>query len=124
MILELGECTGRLRLHGNPLDIPSGWEVDSRRDGGKIRLQMRGKRQALKEQLRRSGFPPWMRPSIPVLYWDEEAVAIGDWIIAERMKSWLEMNRLEYRWQPSDSLLVELRSACHAFAVDPSQPLG
>ena len=124
MNLELGECTGRLLLHGDPLDIPAAWEVDSRRDGGKIRLQMRGKRQALKELLRRSGFPPWMRPSIPVLYWDGEAVAIGDWIIAERMKSWLEINRLEYRWQPSDSLLVELRSACHAFAVDPSQPLG
>jgi tRNA(Ile)-lysidine synthase len=124
MNLELGECAGNLQLHGNPLNLPSGWEVDSRRDGGKIRLRTQGKRQTLKELFRLSGIPPWMRASIPVLYWDGEAVAIGDWVLAGRMKSWLELNRLEYRWQPSDSLLVELRSACHDFAVDPSQPLG
>jgi len=121
---ELGEYPGRLQLLGTPVEIPSGWEVDSRRDGEKIQWRAQGKRQALKELLRQSGFPPWMRASIPVLYWDGEAVAIGDWVIADRMKSWLELNCLEYRWQPCDSLLLELRSACHDFAVDPSQPLG
>ena len=124
MNLALGDFTGCLRLLGEPLKVPSGWEVDARRDGEKIRLRAGGKRRTLKELLRLSGFPPWMRSSIPVLYWDGEAVAIGDWIMAERMKSWLDLNHLEYRWQPSDPLLVELRSACHAIAVDPSQPLG
>jgi tRNA(Ile)-lysidine synthase len=124
MDLELGDFPGRLQLQGPPVEIPAGWEVDSRREGGKIRWRAQGKRQAMKELLRRSGFPPWMRASIPVLYWDGEAVAIGDWVIADRMKSWLELNHLEYRWRPYDSLLAELRSACHDLTVDPSQPLG
>jgi len=119
MELALGDHLGHLQLHGGPLGIPSGWEVDSRRDGDKIRLKEPGIRQTLKELIRLSGIPPWMRASIPVLYWDEEAVAIGDWIIADRMKSWLEQNSLEYRWHPGDSLLIELQSACHDFPVDP-----
>jgi tRNA(Ile)-lysidine synthase len=124
MNLDLGECAGNLQLLGNPLNLPSGWEVDSRRNGEKIRWRAQGKRQTLKELLRLSGFPPWLRASIPVLYWDGEAVAIGDWVIADRLKSWLELNRLQYSWQPSDSLLMELRSACHDFAVDPPKSLG
>lgn len=124
MSLELGGYTGRLKLHGRPENLPSGWEVDARRPAAKIRLQAGSPRQTLKEQLRLSGFPPWMRNCIPVLYWDGEAVAIGDWVITERMKSWLEMNKLTYRWHPGDSLLEELRSRCHELAVDPPKPLG
>jgi len=124
MKLELGASLGYLQLHGSPLCIPQGWQVDSRRSGGKIRLRAGGSRQTLKELFRQSGIPPWMRLSIPVLYWGEEAVAIGDWIIADRLKSWLDSNGLEYRWCPEDSLLGELRSACHTSTVDPPKLLG
>ena len=124
MKLELEGCPGKLQLHGDPVDIPPGWQVDSRRSGGKIRLRESASRQTLKELFRQSGIPPWMRLSIPVLYWGDEAVAIGDWIIADRLKSWLDSNGLEYRWHPEDSLLCELQSACHGLTVDPSKLLG
>ena len=124
MKLELGAGLGHLQLHGDAVSIPPAWKVDSRHEGGKIRMWEKGNRQTLKEMFRLSGIPPWMRAAIPVLYWDGEPVAIGDWIITQKMKSWLDSEHLEYRWHPADSVLLELQSSCHESTVDPSQPLG
>jgi tRNA(Ile)-lysidine synthase len=124
MELMLPGGLGQLRLLGKPRSIPSGWRVDSRREGAKIRLRARSSRQTLKELFRVSPVPPWMRAAIPVLYWDEEPVAVGDWVIAQSLKSWLDSNDLEYRWYPADLVLLELQSSCHDSTVDPSQPLG
>jgi tRNA(Ile)-lysidine synthase len=119
MKLKLGAGLGYLQLHGEPISIPQGWQVDSRREAARIRLRADGRRQALKELLRLSGFPPWMRSGIPVLYWNGEAVAIGDWILGDKMKTWLKSNKLEYCWHPADPMLFELRSACHESTIDP-----
>lgn len=117
--LELNTGLGHLQLHGTPVELPPGWKVGARTEGSKIRLRQNGGRTTLKELYRQSGTPPWLRPAIPVLYWDDEAVAIGDWMIAEKMKNWLNSNSLDYRWHPADPLLIELRSVSSHPTVDP-----
>ncbi len=119
MKLELGAWHGHLQLHGERIDIPPGWRIGSRKAGARIRLRAKGPRHKLKELYRQSGMPPWMRAAIPVLYWDDEAVAVGDWFIAGKLKNWLRAHHLNYRWHPTDPLLSKLRSACHDFTVDP-----
>lgn len=122
--MELDESLGCLQLVGPKITIPGGWQVASRRKGERIRLHDQGVRRKLKDLLRESAIPPWLRSSIPVLYWDEEAVAIGDWIIAHRLQHWLDTHNVEYHWEPGSPLLSELRSACHNLTVDHCQSLG
>jgi len=124
MTLELGNSVGCLLLRGNEVNIPAGWQVGPRQPGGRIALHEQGARRKLKDLFRESAIPPWMRASIPVLYWDGEAVAAGDWLIAYRLKNWLETNELDYVWKAGTPLLAELQSSCHGLAVDRSQPLG
>ena len=122
--MELDESLGFLQLVGPKITIPGGWQVASRRKGERIRLHDQGVRRKLKDLLRESAIPPWLRSSIPVLYWDGEAVAIGDWIIAHRLQHWLDTHDVEYHWEPGSPLLSELRSACHNLTVDHCQSLG
>jgi len=124
MTLELGNSVGCLQLRGNEVSIPTGWQAGARQPGGRIRLREQAARRKLKDLFRESGIPPWMRAGIPVLYWDGEAVAVGDWLIAHRLKIWLKTNELDYIWKAGTPLLCELQSACHGLTVDRSQPLG
>ncbi len=100
-------------MHGSKITIPDGWQVASRGKGERIRLHAQGVRRKLKDLFRESAVPPWLRSSIPVLYWDGEAVAIGDWVIAHRLRNWLDTHDVEYRWEPGSPVLADLRSACH-----------
>ena len=118
MKMELDQRHGYLELQGEIKSIPKGWQIDSRQEGNRIQLTAGGSRSKLKELFRQSGIPPWLRPAIPVLYWQGEAVAVGDWIIADKMNNWLSTHKLEYRWYPADPLLSELQSACHHLPVD------
>jgi tRNA(Ile)-lysidine synthase len=122
--MDLDDSLGRLQLLGSETAIPTGWQLASRREGGRIRLHDQGVRRKVKDLFRESAIPPWLRSSIPVLYWDGEAVAIGDWIIAHRLQCWLDTHDVEYRWEPGSSLLSDLRSACHNLTVDHRQSLG
>ena len=122
--LVLGPSLGSLQLLGYETAVPAGWRVASRRKGERIRLHDKGVRRKLKDLLRESAIPPWLRSSIPVLYWDNEAVAVGDWIITDRLQNWLAEHGVEYRWDPDSPLLTDIRSTCHNLTVDRCQPLG
>ena len=122
--MELDDSLGCLQLLGNKIAIPVGWRVAARHKDGRIRLHEQGVRRKLKDLFRESAIPPWLRSSIPVLYWDGEAVAIGDWVIAQRLQNWLDNHDAEYRWEPGSALLSDLRSACHNLTVDHRQSLG
>jgi len=122
--LKLDESLGCLALHGKKITIPGGWRVASRGEGERIRLHDQGVRRKLKDLFRESAIPPWLRSSIPVLYWDSEAVAIGDWVISHRLQNWLDTHDVEYCWEPGAPLLSDLRSACHHLTVDHCQSLG
>ncbi len=93
----------RWKFHGD-------WLVRTREPGDRIRPRPGGSSQKLKHFFQAASIPPWFRPGIPVLVWDGEPVALGDWIIGHRLQEWLLENDLEYRWEPADPALARLRS--------------
>lgn len=117
--LNLGDELGRLLLDGGSAGPPPNWRVGPRSGGERIRARPGGPGRSLKQLFQECGIPPWMRASIPVLYWEDEAVALGDWVIAPRLQRWLAANGLRYRWRPAHPLLIKLQSDCHDFTVDP-----
>jgi tRNA(Ile)-lysidine synthase len=112
MELELGPDSGCLRLVGEPAPLPGSWLVRARKEGDRIRLFPNGPSHKIKRFFQSAFVPPWLRPGIPVLEWDGEPVALGDWIICPRLLTWLFENDLKYQWQPSDSVLARVRSDC------------
>lgn len=112
MELDLGPDSGCLRLVGADTPIPPGWMVRSRRAGDRIRPLPHGPSRKAKHLFRAASIPPWLRPGIPVLEWDGEPVAIGDWVLDHRLQYWLVENNVEYLWQPLDPVLARIRSDC------------
>ena len=52
--------------------------------GESIRLQGRNGHHDLKKLYQEAGIPPWERQRIPLIYLDDELVAVGDlWISAD-----------------------------------------
>ena len=115
MELELGPDSGCLRLVGDPVTLPGAWLVRSRKEGDRIRLLPNGPSHKIKQFFQSAFVPPWLRPGIPVLEWEGETMALGDWIICPRLANWLFENDLEYQWQPSDSVLARVRSDCQRY---------
>lgn len=111
MALELGPDAGRLRLTGAPGAVPpAGWRVRARRPGDRIRERPDGSSRKLKQLFQSASVPPWLRPGVPVLEWDGEPVALGDWALGHRLQAWLEEHGLEYRWDPADPVLARVRA--------------
>lgn len=114
--LQLGPGLGAVQLSGDGRGLPDHWTVAPRRPGGKIQLQPGGPRKMLKNVFQEMAIPPWQRRSVPVLYWGEDAVAIGDWSLAPRFEAWLAQHRLRYRWEPDDPELRRFRANFHETA--------
>lgn len=112
MHVDLGEDTGRLHLKGKAAEIPGSWQVRSRSSGDRIRVRPNGPSRKLKQLFQSALIPPWLRPGIPVLVWDDEPVALGDWVIGQRLQAWLYENDLKLKWQPGDPVLARLRIDC------------
>ncbi|HET6565273.1 MAG TPA: tRNA lysidine(34) synthetase TilS C-terminal domain-containing protein, partial [Xanthomonadales bacterium] len=77
----------------------------------------------LKEIMRLSGTPTWLRDSVPVLVMHGELSAIGDWWLSPRLKACLDANRQRYSWQVENPLLKHVQSVCHNWTVDPGNTL-
>lgn len=122
--LELGSAAGSVALRGAAADIPPGWQIRPRLPGDRIRLQPAGSRQKIKHLFQAAAIPPWLRSAVPVLEWDGEPVALGDWIFGHRLRDWLRRNHLQYDWQPADPVLARLREDCHRQAVDRGLEVG
>jgi tRNA(Ile)-lysidine synthase len=112
MDVDLGPDSGTLRLAGEPVPIPVDWLVRARQEGDRIRLLPNGPSHKIKQFFQSAFVPPWLRPGIPVLEWDGEAVALGDWVIGHRLQNWLFENDLKLQWRPADAVLARVRSDC------------
>lgn len=112
-VLDLGPGLGTLQLTGKDGPLPDRWSVAPRKPGGSMQLHHDGPRRKLKKVFQEQGIPPWRRQAIPVLYWDDEAVALGDWCLAPRFRRWLTEHGLGYRWEPSDPQLRHLVAEVH-----------
>jgi tRNA(Ile)-lysidine synthase len=112
MNLDIGPDSGSLRLVGKSARIPTGWKVRSRESGDRIRPVEGGPSRKLKQYFRSALIPPWLRPGIPVLEWDGEPVALGDWVLGHRLQGWLFENDLKFQWRPADPVLARIRTDC------------
>lgn len=111
-LLNLGSDSGYIGLEGKHVSIPDSWCIRARKGGDRIRKLPDGPSISLKNLFQATFVPPWLRSSIPVLEWDREPVALGDWVISHRLKNWLFENDLEYNWRPADPVLARVRSDC------------
>jgi len=112
MKVELGPDSGVLRLVGESATIPASWKVRAREGGDRIRLLPHGPSHKLKQLFQAALIPPWLRSGIPVLEWDGEPVALGDWAIGHRLQNWLFEKNLKLQWRPTDPVLGRVRTDC------------
>lgn len=119
--IYLGPFLGTLCLKGSTPTVPSGWSAGPRSDGAVMRTHAGGPHRKLKKVIQECAIPPWQRDSIPVLYWNGEPAAIGDWVLAPRLQDWLERHSIEFEWEPETPELVETRLRCRATTKARSQ---
>jgi tRNA(Ile)-lysidine synthase len=112
MSIDLGPDTGIYHLLGQKTNLPEDWRVGSRDAGDRLRPLETGPSRKLKHFFQTASVPPWLRLGIPVLYWDDEPVALGDWAIGHRLQWWLTENDLELEWKPADPVLTRVRRDC------------
>lgn len=112
MQIDLGPVAGTYTLVGGETPIPEGWRVAPRASGARIRPRESGPSRKIKQYFQAASVPPWLRLGIPVLYWDDEPVALGDWALGHRLWQWLAENGLELEWKPADPVLARVRSDC------------
>lgn len=110
--LDLGPELGRVRIDGAQEKASGHWAVGPRRPGGTIRLRPAGPSRKIKKVLQEQDVPPWQRESIPVLYRDDEVMAVGDWLLAPEFTAWLRERGCQYRWQPLHPELRRTRRRC------------
>jgi len=110
MQLNLGNEAGTLELSGPQTNPPAGWAAGPRKAGDRMSLHEGGPRHTIKELMRNGGIPPWLREAVPVLYWDDRPVAVGDWLLHPDLHGFLKRNGLRYRWRPRHPLLCKLQS--------------
>jgi tRNA(Ile)-lysidine synthase len=116
--LDLGLHLGHVQLDGSALRVPAGWRIGHRREGDRMQLHPDGPKRKIKHLFQESAVPPWLRSSVPILYWDGEVAAVGDWLFGQRLKIWLDENKAEYHWRPLDPVLTRLQSDCHDSTID------
>jgi tRNA(Ile)-lysidine synthase len=110
--VNLGPVSGTLTLGDADIVPPPGWQVGPRRSGARFRFDAQAPGRTLKQCFQACGVPPWLRPGVPVLYWDDEPVAVGDWQIAERLRRWLQGHGAELTWLPAAPVLDRVRADC------------
>lgn len=112
MEVDLGPDSGSLHLLGKTVEIPGSWLVRGRREGDRIRMLPNGPSHRIKQFFQSAFVPPWLRSGIPLLEWDGEPVALGDWVFGYKLQNWLFENDLQYQWRPTDAVLDRVRTDC------------
>lgn len=94
--IDLGAC-GQLLLHGAEPD--SNWAITSRPQGGSFKPQGHQHSKTIKQLLQESAIPPWLRDSLPFLFWGDELMAIGDFFLHQKLVDWLTQHQAQLTWQ-------------------------
>lgn len=110
--LDLGEGLGTMSFSGSPADWPIKMSVGKRTGGEKILVKSDNHSRDLKELLRKAGIPPWLRPSIPLLFSGKNLLAAGDIIVSAELRNWMDERNSELAWKPADALLKHVQGQC------------
>lgn len=124
--LALGPVAGHLSLHPAPApasDETRGWQVRAREGGERIKI--RGRHIAVAEWLRAQRLPPWLRDVVPLLYdQQQEVLAVGDQLLSDRFKAWLQTHQCELQWAPADPLLASWQQGLQTPPKSVETPTG
>ena len=74
--------------------------VSLRRGGEHLDVDGRGSRRPLKKWLQDQGVPPWLRTRLPLLWWRDELVAVGDLWVHPGYRAAAGEAGLKVIWQP------------------------
>lgn len=123
--LDVGNGFGKFRIVGPQAPeavaaLPERLHIGPRRAGARVRLHPGGPHRPLKDILRESHIPTWFRDAVPVLYRDENVLAVGDWTLAHEWRDWLTERQLRYVWEPGSEVLQKLRSDQRTLTIDSS----
>ncbi len=121
--LELGPAHGHLLIEGGDLLPRSHAWVCSRSALQNYPELDPSERKKLKEIMRISGIPYWLRDTVPLLYLGRKLSAVGDWWLAREFRQELAQAHLSYRWEPEHRLLKKIQAVCHNLSVDPTLTL-
>jgi tRNA(Ile)-lysidine synthase len=121
--LDLGPSHGKITLSGNREMIPDDAVICSRSAPDSEHQISKHDRKIMKEIMRISGIPDWLRDAIPLLLLGGRLSAIGDWWFSASFKNHLRETHQQYAWQVEDPLLLQVQSVCHNCTVDPDGSL-
>lgn len=121
--LDLGPVLGTLSLEGRGR-LPAPLLVRPRQPGDRIECLPGGHSRPVKQLLRESGIPPWLRESVPLLLERGEVVAIAGHCSSNRLSGLLQDQGLRLLWRPGDPILQWLIGPPRSTEVDRQNPLG
>lgn len=121
--LELGAAHGTILLKNKPDYCLTGALAGNRSALTACEEIHSSGKHKLKEIMRLSGIPAWLRDCIPVLVVNGELSAVGDWWFSPKLKACLEEHQQHYSWKVENPLLKHVQSVCHNWTVDPGNPL-
>lgn len=121
--LNLGGPHGNLLINGAAIVPFRQLRVTHRSELSKDPDISKSDKKKIKENMRLSGIPDWLRDMVPLLVSEDKLYAIGDWWLARDFQRLLLDAKLDYQWQPEHLLLLKVQSLCHNSAVDPEGAL-
>jgi tRNA(Ile)-lysidine synthase len=121
--LELGEPFGKLHWPGTPEDIRMKAEIRRRSGVSDDPKTSQTTKKKIKEIMRITDTPHWLRDAIPLLWIDGELAAIGDWWFSPEFRQHLLRTHSQYTWNVFDPLLRHVQSICRDRAVDAGDTL-
>jgi tRNA(Ile)-lysidine synthase len=117
--IYLGFEHGYLHLDGlTGMTEISAW-VGSREDISRNSENHASLNTKVKEIMRLTGVPPWLRNCVPVLLFEQKLAAVGDWWFSEHWLRVLDQKGLKYHWKPEHRLLQRIQANSHDLNVDP-----
>lgn len=113
--LELGGDHGVLIINGEAI-LPFRHTRSSNRSTlSKDPSISKTDKKIIKENMRLSGIPDWLRDTVPLLVQENKLCAIGDWWVSRDFRQQLRDTKSDYQWQPKHLLLMKLQALCHHY---------
>lgn len=97
-LLPLGKLQV-VSLPGRGLALPTGTVLQVRFRQGGEQCRLHGQQQAVKKLFQSAHIPPWQRPFLPLIYWEEQLVAIPGISISDGFATQGQQNGWEMVWQ-------------------------
>lgn len=105
---------------GAPLDLPDGGRLVLEPAGARVALRVCFRRSGeafkpagsahtreLRTLLQESGIPPWQRERIPLVYADDELLAVADLILSDAGARWCAERAARFAWSPPPAPAAE-----------------